>query len=90
MQDALIASLAAYGPSTLAQLAGRLRAREWRLRRQIVAAWEAGLVDVADTPSGSMYRLGTLGQARARELRADERRFEGLIRTRTGTGVARA
>jgi hypothetical protein len=51
-----------------------------------VAAWEAGLVDV----DGSMYRLGTLGHFRARELRRDERRFEGLIRTRTGTGVARS
>jgi predicted transcriptional regulator len=77
--DALIASLAAYGPSTLAQLATRLRAREWRLRRQLVAAWEAGLVDV----DGSVYRLGTLGHFRARELRRDEHRFEGLIRTRT-------
>lgn len=78
VQDALIASLAAYGPSTLAQLAERLRAREGRLRRQLVAAWEAGLVDV----DGSVYRLGALGQFRARELRRDERRFEGLIRTR--------
>jgi predicted transcriptional regulator len=77
--DALIASLAAYGPSTLAQLATRLRAREWRLRRQLVAACEAGLVDV----DGSVYRLGTLGHFRARELRRDEHRFEGLIRTRT-------
>ena len=82
VSDVLIASLAAYGPSTLAQLAARLRAREGRLRRQLVAAWEAGLVDVVDTPRGSTYRLGAIGRLRARELRLDERRFEGLIRTR--------
>ena len=80
MHDALIASLAAYGPTRFEALAKRLRVREGRLRRQLVAAREAGLVDVID---GSVYRLGALGHFRARELRRNEVRFDGLIRTRT-------
>jgi predicted transcriptional regulator len=86
VHDVLIASLAAYGPSTLAQLVTRLRAREGRLRRQLDALWRDDLVSV----DGALYRLTARGHARASMLRARERRFEGLIRTRTRTGVARA
>lgn len=78
MYDALIATLAAYGPCRFERLVALLAVREARLRRQLAALWEADLVSV----EGSTYRLTDRGQARARELRDGERRFEGLIRTR--------
>jgi Mn-dependent DtxR family transcriptional regulator len=78
VHDALIASLAAYGPTRREALALRLRVREGRLRRQLDALWRDDLVSV----DGMLYRLTPRGQARASVLRERERRFEGLIRTR--------
>jgi hypothetical protein len=79
VHDALIATLAACGPCRFERLAELLRAREARLRRQLAALWDGDLVSV----DGSTYRLTDRGRARARTLRGNERRFEGLIRARS-------
>lgn len=61
MHDALIATLAAYGPCRFERLVELLGVREARLRRQLVALWDEDLVSV----EGSTYRLTDRGRARS-------------------------